>query len=353
MKKNLIIHSIGSANPNIAKVIADTFDINHKLFTIQLYNAPMLFLENAEEEIADKAAFLLTQLGLEVVVQDEGKPLLSKSEPVDIAVHIANPLCLTKVSRQLAKFISCKENEALSLLLKEPSVVLGNVSIATAKVLQKRLDAEVIASTPKNDLYTIELLGDDSFRKEIFISLINKDKYIKNNKWITDLPYTNAIEIWNRYHQSQKLNLYNQSFQRFEILLENFDINNESQTDFLVNRVGMPKETLPTILENLPVIIEESLNRSDSTVKMDEFSKAGLGCSKNAIPFGKYKIEVNNIKDSKKFVEIVSQFYSDLKYEKDSDSWIAPKPIDGILNRYLEKQLEYLGCDVNHQYETV
>ena len=59
MKHTLIIKSIGTANPGIARVIAEAFQINHDLLIKQLYNAPAVFLENAELEIVEKAAALL------------------------------------------------------------------------------------------------------------------------------------------------------------------------------------------------------------------------------------------------------------------------------------------------------
>ena len=221
MYKTLIIKSIGTANPGIAKILADAFKINHEFLVKQLYNAPSVFLENTEKEIADKAAELLEQLGLEVFLQDANMPLPVKAEPVDIAIFIKNPLEINQVSKQLAIFLGCKENEALSLLLNEPSVVLGNVSMATAETLQKRIDAEVIASNPRKDFYTIQFLnGDKKLPQEIQALLKTKGIQAKSEKTITNIPYLVAQEIWQRYQLSKKIIFYNQSYQRFESVYE-------------------------------------------------------------------------------------------------------------------------------------
>ncbi len=236
MNKTLIIKSIGTANPEIAKILADAFEINHEFLVRQLYNAPSVFLENAEKEIADKASELLEQLGLEVFLQDANMPLPVKAEPVDIAIFIKNPLAINQVSKQLAVFLGCKENEALILLLNEPSVVLGNVSMATAETLQKRIDAEVIASNPRKDFYTIQFLnGDKKLPQEIQALLKTKGIQAKSEKTITNIPYLVAQEIWQRYQLSKKIILYNQSYQRFEIVNEGKTFYDAEVTKLILN----------------------------------------------------------------------------------------------------------------------
>jgi hypothetical protein len=240
-------------------------------------------------------------------------------------------------------------------LLNEPSVVLGNVSMATATTLQRRLDAEVIASNPRKDIYTVILLSQD---KNTNLEITNTLKNVgikaeaQDQSVFQNIPYTKAQEIWSRYHQTKKIAMYNQSYQRFKILLKSFDLNDSVQTAFLINEIGMPEEALEMIFENLPVVLEESLNKNEATEKLTLFTSKGLDCSNDPIPFGKYKIAVDNIEDAQKFQEIVSQFYKDIQIDKNINKWVAPLPIDSLLNRYLEKQLEYIGCDVTHQYQT-
>lgn len=351
--KTVIIQSVGTANPGTAKAMADAFGINHELFIRLLYNAPAVFLENAEEPVAQKTADLLAQLGLEVVCQDAGEPLPAKSEPLDIAVYVDNPMALTKVAGQLALFIGCKESEALQLLLNEPSVVLGGVSLATAKVLQSRLSAEVVTSNPKTDLYTIEV----STAEPLILSQLNTSlknmgvEYDSNkSKMISDLTYQQTQEIWNKYHHAAQLQIYNQSYRRYQIQLNAFDLNNEEQKNFLVSEIGMPVEILQEVHDNLPVIIDESVSINSMLANLEVYKQAGLICEAIPLPFGKYKLAVSNITDKKRVEEIVSQFYKDTVLPGSVQKWTAPQPLNNVLNRYLEKQLELLGCEVEHQY---
>ena len=240
----------------------------------------------------------------------------------------------------------------MALLLNEPSVVLGGVSLATAETLQKRLEAEVIASNPKKDLYTILLLSEDEkLNAEIREVLRQKGVHINKEKTITNISYKIAREIWERYQHSKKISLHNQSYQRFEIVLQKFDLEQTAQTTFLTEQIGMPAEALQIIFENLPVVLDEAINQNEANEKMELYTRAGLGCKLTPIPFGKYKLMVENITNPQKFEDIVSGFYKGVKLEADLNRWTAPLPLDSILNRFLAKQLEFIGCETSQVYE--
>lgn len=351
--KTVIIQSVGTANPGMAKAMADAFGISHELFVKLLYNAPAVFLENAEDEVAEKTAGLLTKLGLEITCQNAGDPLPERSEPLDVAVYVTDPMELTKVAGQLAAFIGCKESEALQLLLNEPSVVLGGVSFATAKVLQSRLSAEVVTSNPKTDHYTIEVgTVEPILLTQFTLSLKNMNIVFDGSKTklIPDLSHSQAQEIWNKYHHVAQLKIYNQSYRRYNIQLNGFDLGNEKQTAFLTEQIGMPREILEEIHANLPVLLDDTVSINTMLNSLKEYTGAGLRCEAIPLPFGKYKLAVNNITDKKRVQEIVSQFYKGTVLSDSAKAWTAPLPLNSVLNRYLKKQLEVIGCEVEHQY---
>jgi hypothetical protein len=351
--KTIIIQSVGRATPSVAKAIADSFEINLELLTRMLYNAPSVFLENADDVVAEKTSALLEKLGLEITCQDSNLPIPEKSAPVDIAVYVSNPLTLPKVANQLSEFIGCKESEALNLLLTEPSVVLGGVSIATAKTLESRLDAEVIASNPKTDLYSILIDSDDpAFLSQFFLSLkaVNVKFTDQKSKEIRDLSYTKAQEIWNRYHNSKKIKVVNQTYQRYQILLNDFNITSTEHRAFLINEVGMPEEALTEIHANLPVILEESINSDERSIQLQKYQDLSLVCEAIPLSFEPYKLSIHEISDAEKVQKIVNQFYKDVVLTAKTTKWVAPTPISNVLNRYMEKQLEMLGCEIERQY---
>lgn len=351
--KRIIILSVGTATPKVIKALSEAFEINQELLFKILYNAPAVFLDNAEESLVEKASLILTELGLEVLVQntDENPPV--STESLDISVHINDPVKLNTVNKQLAEFLGCNESESLQLLLNEPCVVLGGVSMATAESLQKRIDAEVIASNPKMDLYTIEFTAESENDRMKLINLItNQDIPVPagETKWVRNLTYEQLNQFLTRYRSQHEIKIYNQSYSRFRILLENFDLTNTSQTSFLVSEIGMPPEVLAEIHANLPVLLDESVNYGTLQEKLILYKQAGLTCSEEQIPFGKYVLSVSNITDSGKAREILSKFYKDVSFDKITDVWKAPKPLGGTLSRLLEKQLEYIGCEIEYEY---
>lgn len=351
--KRIIILSVGTATPKVIKALSEAFEINQELLFKILYNAPAVFLDNADEALAEKAFIILTELGLEVLIQniDEKPPL--PTESLDIAVHINDPVKLSTVNKQLSEFLGCTENESLQLLLNEPSVILGGVSMATAESLQKRIDAEVIASNPKMDLYTIEFTAESEKDRRKLINFI-KNQEIKipegETRWVRNLTYEQMNQFLTRYRSKLDVKIYNQSYSRFRILLENFDLTNTSQTAFLVREIGMPEEVIAEIHANLPVLLDESVNYATLQEKLVLYKHAGLDCAEEQIPFGKYVLSVSNITDSGKAREILSKFYKDVNLDKISDVWKAPLPLGGTLSRLLEKQLEYIGCEIEYEY---
>jgi hypothetical protein len=153
-----------------------------------------------------------------------------------------------------------------------------------------------------------------------------------------------------RYRSQHEVKIYNQSYSRFRILLENFDLTKTSQINFLVNQIGMPEEVISEIHANLPVLLDESVNYATLQEKLVLYKQAGLECSEEQVPFGRYVLSVSNITDSGKAREILSKFYKDVHVDKSTDVWKAPQPLGGTLSRLLEKQLETIGCEIEYEY---
>lgn len=346
--KNVIITSIGTAKPSVGKILSDVLGIQQEYVVKLLYCTPSVLFQNVEEELAVKTEALLTQLGLEVQVTNEGEPLPTTPELIEIGLYIQNPRNLPVINKQLSEFLGCDEKESLNLLLNEPSIVLGGVSIATAQALSKRIDAEVIVSNPKTDLYTLKINTTDvKIKNEIDQLLHTLGLRLAPHPVIVEgINYTISQEIWKRFQQTGAIQIINQSFQRFEIVLDAFDSNNTNHTNVLTQIVGMPQEILSEIANNLPVVLDESVNRKDLSEKLELYTNAGLTCSYNNVPLGKYTITIDQIPDLDKTTAIVKQFFSEGINIKQNTKWTSPKPLQHILTRYMTEQLEEVGCVV-------
>lgn len=353
-KFSVIIDSIGSARPVIAKFLADSFNIHHEIALKLLYCTPSIIFHKIDEESALKSGELLRKLGLEIVITESDSDLPAAPELYDVCLYIQDAEKLPSVTKQLAEFLGCSEQEAFNLLLNEPSVVLGNVSKNTARALSNRVDAEVIISKPNEDLYTLSVLTEDSNFLRQLKTVLNSYgiEFIPGKEKIIDnIDYEKGKEIWRRMNSSKILNLCNQSFQRYEIILEAVDESNPEHIEVLNKEIGIPREIINDLFRNLPVVLNESVNRNNLEKLISNYKKAGLKCIYNAIPHGDRQIIIDELPDKAKAEEVINQFYPGTVIN--SKPWVLPKTVKPLIARYLESRLEQIGCVVEQKFINV
>ncbi|AUC76460.1 hypothetical protein [Olleya sp. Bg11-27] len=346
--KTIVIQSIGTAKPGITKILADAFEINHQLLTQMIYNAPSLFLHKVDEETAAKVKNMLTELGLEILVQKAEDAIPTPTEKLDLALYIQNPLKIQKIAKQLSDFIGINEKEAFELLIQDPSVVLGGVSQNTAFALDKRIDAEVMASNPRKATYTI-LVKDltPSFINEFGLLCQNAGYTLDQNK-IMGLTHKEAQQLWTKVQDPQKIKLVNEDFIRYRIILNAFDANNEVSVQFLNEQIGMPTELIGRLNDYLPLEIVESLSKCKVESYLELTTAATLDCESHVNSVDRYQLQIQNITQKEQVEKTLDLFFKtvDIKDTK----WQTPEKLDSVLNRLLSEQLEALGCDVEPIY---
>jgi hypothetical protein len=347
--KTIIIQSIGTAKPGVGKVLADVLGVSNEVVVKLLYCTPSILFQNVDEELAVKTYTLLTQLGLDVDITGADTPLPEPPALYDLAIFITDPAKLGKVNSQLAEFLGCTEQEALQLLLKDPAVVLGGVSQATAEALSRRIDAEVIMTTPQTDLYTIKINNTDkAVAAQLDAALKNAGltMELKGRDAVEDVPYAASRQVWQRMQSTKGIEVYNQSFLRYQIILTAVDTSISNYRNVLTAEVGMPDDIIDEVLQNLPVVLNEWVNRSTLQALLEKYSAAGLQCSIEKIPFGDKKLVVDNITHTGQVQSILSQFYTGISITKGTTKWVSPVPISPVLSRLLTHQLQQTGCDV-------
>ena len=346
--KTILIQSIGTAKPGITKILADAFEVNHQLLTQMIYNAPSVFLHNIDNETAQKAETLLSELGLEVSLQNADEPIPSQSEKIDIALYIQNPVKIQEIAQQLADFIGVNEKEAFGLLIQDPAIVLGGVSRNTALALEKRIDAEVMISNPREATYTI-LVKDftPTFINEFRLLCQNAGLSLLDNR-LTGLTHSQAQKLFVKVQDTQKIKLVNEDFIRYKINLNTIDVSNEDSVRFLNEQIGMPVDLINQLANHLPLQIEESIARCKVADYLKLTNEVGLDCVAVAVPVEQYLLNIENIAHKKQVERTLDMFFK--KVEITDTKWQTPHKLDSVLNRLLSQQLEALGCDVEPIY---
>jgi hypothetical protein len=353
---NVVVESVGNANPAVCKLLSESLNLPIDLVSRTIYNAPAVLFYKVDEKIAENANSLLTQLGLQVSINDALDPIPQNAEPVEVAVYVNDINKLPIVCQQLSAFLGCKHKEALTLLMNDFGIVLGNISIATAQALSNRLDAEVVISNPKLDFFTLQILSTN----HLFLNQLNEQlKKLNINQVVTttseikDIAYDIAQQIWTRFQSTGYIKLVNQSFQRFEILLNTVDTTNANHKAILINEVGMPDDIIDEVLTNLPIVLHESVNTALLTEMLDNYKQAGLNCSYHAISNVSSMLSVQHISNFEKAKQILSEYYDTQTLTKNTTEWIAPTAINNLIARYALAQLETIGCEANITTQTL
>ena len=348
MNHTIVINSIGTATPGASKVLSDVLKVPQDYMLKLLYNAPSVLFQKVDKDTAAKAEDTLTKLGLDVSVCAADDTIDLTSEQVDISVGIENVLDLPKVIEQLATFLGCKRAEVLNLLMKEPGIVLGNVSAATAEALKKRVDANIHYSNPRKDLYTLILHDDvtDAQRKKIEKIAKSTASKQQGTYIIEEVPYELAQQVWRTYQAENRVRLLNQSHQTAHLTLSDFEVDNRKHVAFLMEEVGMPMEILPDVHQALPITLFENINRKQAAEIADTCIQLGIGVEiKKDFGFHKH-LKVDDIKDAEAVAQVLSQFIPEENLPQAGvKCWESQSEIPSLIARYLQAQLEQLDCN--------
>lgn len=348
----VIIDSIGEASPAVSKVLADGLGLPIEVIVKALYNTPSVMFSKIDENVAEDAVKMLNALGLNARMQPSDDPLPEDSDTMDVGVYIHDARYLPTVCTQLSEFLGCEQNEALSLLMAEPPLVLGGVSFNTAEALSKRINAEVVASSPKKELYTIEILK----RDPLFIGQLQKyldhhkiEVDLKDKSRIENLDYSTSNDLCRKFQSTGMVKILNQGFQRYEVVLDEVDTENPEYKTTLIEHVGMPPQIIDRVLKNLPIELDASLNAADLAVKLELYTAAGLKCTVNRIVPAKYKLIITKMKDLTRVRQILNQFMKEDQLPKTTARWESPEPFPALLARYAVELLEGAECEIDHE----
>lgn len=353
-KHNVIIHSIGDSNPSAAKILSDALGIPVEAVVKGLYHTPTVLFSGIEEDFAQQVLGLLNQLKMDAVVQLDSEPIPEKEDPVDVGIYVEDIASLPAVVKELSIFLGCSQDEALKLLMNDPAVVLGGVSVATAEALERRINAEVVIVHPEEELYDIEVVEQD---RMLIHQLKNYLKYLKipydekeELKLVPALSYEACQQVWTKFQSTQMLKVINKGFQRFEILLNEVDLNHPNALQTLEIEIGIEANEVHELIPHLPVQIIASIRYHEVENKLSELQNNGLSCSAVPVRCNDFKLIIEENGDLEKSREVLRQFVAEEELPNDTGRWEIPYPLGDLLYRYIATQLEIADCEVDCEY---
>ena len=142
------------------------------------------------------------------------------------------------------------------------------------------------------------------------------------------------------------MKIINQSFQRFEIVLESVDTSKPDYKSALVEFTGMPAEIVDEVVANLPIQLEESVSRIVLEEKLANYASFGLNCAGYFIPPRNCYLRLDEIGDLGQTQEVLSTYFEQAEIPTSTSVWKSPKPLPKLIARYAAAQLQVSGCEV-------
>ncbi|MFA0961050.1 hypothetical protein AB9P05_04540 [Roseivirga sp. BDSF3-8] len=348
----VVITSIGNASPARIKPVAEKLEMPYEFMLRLIYNAPVVFVRNLDAESAPKAAALLRQIGLEATHMPAEEVPVYQNPRVDVSLYLHDVLQLPATVKSLAEFIGCPYQEAMKVLNNYPALVLGGVSPATAEALASRVNAEVTYADPTQSAYTLEVAGTDRMvLHQVHRTLSTMGVALEPGQQLfRGLTYTQGQTVWKKFQSTGAILLMNQSFERYEVLLDALDQSVPGHRRQLVNLTGMPEEIVDEVLENLPVQLEASVSAQHIEQKLKDYQTAGLLCSSRRLTNTPRQLMVDEIQSQEQARKVLSRFVpADQLPHPIRTPWQAPVPLSDLMARYAVQELEAAGCDADYE----
>lgn len=277
--RRLVIRSIGTASPRDAARVALGLGVDVPEMVRAFYQAPTTLVENLPEATALAVAEVLSSLGCEVEVGAPDAPPPASGPLLDVAVRVTDEERFAAITLAAADFLGCPEEEAHRLLLASPPVLVGRVSPATVEALRRRFGdgADVITSDPTTARYDL-LLGDcpAPVRARLVADLRARGHApTTTGPWLLrGLTKQQADDVWNGHRRVPTLQLANQDFYRFEVVLDSGRPGDAATA--ALTAAGVPAETVPLLFTALPLIVADELPGADAERLLAALAAAGL-----------------------------------------------------------------------------
>jgi hypothetical protein len=339
--------SIGTASLRTAAAIAQGLGVPLELAVQAIYRAPATLVRDVEASLAQRLCAVLSEAGLVVATAPAGTP----AEPTplyDVAAHFTDPLAVHETAAVLHRLTGIGEAAALAMLLTPPGVVLGSVSAATIDALRAALPPGVTlaASVPGDAEYQL-LLGDsaaivergiiDELAAHAITPLAPRGIVAAN------VDHATAQKIWQRFSRTGALQMVNQDFLRFAVVVDAPPRWTPEQADALARRAGIPPEALATLAGFGPITVEDGLALADAATGLADYAAIGLVARAELTTFRHYRLEISNATDR---AALAAQMAAQGLAAPTRLPWLTGESLPDTRARLVRALLEAVGAEV-------
>jgi hypothetical protein len=343
---DVIVLSIGTASLRTAAAVAQGLGVPVEVAVQAIYRAPAPLVHGVDAALARRLCALLSEAGLNVATAAAGTPV--ESGPLlDVAAWFTDPRAIPATAAALHRLAGIDQAAALAMLLTPPGVVLGGVSAATVEALRTALPEGVELSTSNTATARFQLLLADAaaiVERGVMDDLASHGitPLARTGIVAADLDHATAQAIWQRFSRTGAVQMVNQDFLRFAVVIDTPPHWTPAQAAILAARAGVPAQALPSLAGAGAITLESGLPLAAAGEALAAYAETGLDARAELTSFRHYSLEITAAADR---AALAAQLAANGLAAPARLPWLTPEALPETRARLVRTLLESVGAE--------
>ncbi len=355
-RHGVIVRSIGDAGAGIVGALRQISPLPESVLAARLFQAPSLLFQGLPQETAAAAIEALEGAGLECALYESGEPFEPGSGDHEVALVIRDVGRMGAVLGAMMELLGVDAGGARRILSTTPTVLLGQISIATVAALRRRfepLGVEIDVSRPSAARYDVfvgerseaEREGLRRLLERLGIPELRGDDGGPQPMLAVDLSFDDAERLWGAISRGQETaTILNRDFLRFDLRLDAAVPSPELRA-FLVETAGMPARIVPKLLKRLPVVTHPCVRWGELCRYIARIAELGGEASGHLLAFQTFSLRLGEVGDRPASARLLRALGGLSGEEADAAlaSRLIDRPLSGLIARWLAHELKKVG----------
>ncbi|GLS24356.1 hypothetical protein [Marinibactrum halimedae] len=268
----VVVENIGTANADCVAALSKALQTKPEAIATCLYQAPRVLFDNLSEKIANEVASLLRNLGLAAQSSDQSSSLTPGTPDYDVCLQIQDYQSVLSLILEVSRFLGIPPESAKKLVMHSPSILLGQVSCATAEAIAERfspLGAVVNKNKTRDSHYLVLIKGKgtkaelDKLLKQSQIQLDYEHDHVN---WIQGgygrCGYAQAQQLWKIFQPlSDKVLIVAENFVLVDVVCES--VTDVSEFKNVASMLSMPDSVFVKLCKQPKFLLKKSATLSE------------------------------------------------------------------------------------------
>lgn len=343
---DITILSIGTASLGTAAAVAQGLGVPVEIAVQAIYRAPATLVHGVDPALARRLCGLLSEAGLQVATAPAGTP--EEAGPLlDVAAWFTDPRAIPATAKALLRLAGIDEAAALAMLLTPPGVVLGSVSAATVAALRTALPegVELITSITATARFQLLLADPPAIvERGVMADLASHGitPLARNGIVAADLDHATAQAIWQRFSRTGVVQMVNQDFLRFAVVIDAPPAWTPAQAATLAARADVPADALLSLASAGAITLESGRPLAAAGEALAAYAEVGLEARAELTSFRHYSLEITAAPNHS---ALAAQLAANGLAVPARLPWLTPEALPETRARLVRTLLESVGAE--------